>query len=102
VYTSVAFSPDGGTLASASNNGSLRLWSGFLWSDFTELKNQVYSLVGDRFQRTEWALYAPGIAYQDSCPKGSCRQAATSDDGKAALMRFNCLPGKWRINERVI
>jgi len=24
--------------------------------------------VGTGLSRTEWALYAPGIAYQDNCP----------------------------------
>lgn len=64
---SVAFSPDSSTLASASGNETTRLWSGVLWPDFTALKAQVCSLVGTGLSRTEWALYAPSIAYQDGC-----------------------------------
>ncbi len=64
--TSVAFSSDGTMLASTSE--TVRLWSGFLWGNFTELRNQVCSLVGTGLSRTEWALYAPHIAYQDTCP----------------------------------
>ena len=51
-----------------ARTNSVRLWPGFLWRDFTELRNQVCSLVGTGLSRTEWTLYAPGIAYQDSCP----------------------------------
>ena len=64
---SVAFSPDGSTLVSASYDGTLRSWSGFLWHDFTELRNEVCGLVGTGLIRSEWTHYAPGIAYQNSC-----------------------------------
>ena len=64
---SVAFSPDGNTLVSASYEGTVRSWSGFLWHDFTELRNEVCGLVGTGLIRSEWTHYAPGIAYQNSC-----------------------------------
>ena len=65
--TSVAFSPDGGTLA-AGGNETIWLGSGFLWHNFAQLSNQVCSLVGTGLSAAEWALYAPDLVYQDSCP----------------------------------
>jgi WD40 repeat protein len=64
----VAFNDGGRTLAAASSNGTTRVWPDFLWENFSELSNQVCGMVGTGLSRTEWALYAPGIAYQDNCP----------------------------------
>jgi hypothetical protein len=91
VYTSVAFSPDGGTFASASNNGSVRPWSGFLWPDFTELKNQMYSLVGAGLSGTGWDAVCARYRLSGQLPEGPLSQAATSDDGKAPPIQFDRL-----------
>ena len=65
--TGVAFGPDGGALA-AGGNETVWLGSGFLWTNFADLSSRVCGLVGTGLSPAEWALYAPDLAYQDSCP----------------------------------
>jgi len=64
--TSVAFSSDGRTLASAAG-GTIRVWRGLLWRDVGELQRKVCSLLGSGLTRSEWAQYVSGIAYRDGC-----------------------------------
>jgi WD40 repeat protein len=65
---SVAFSRDGRTLASAGDNGATRVWENILWHDVNELRTEVCKLVGSGLSKTEWAQYAAGIRYRQSCP----------------------------------
>ena len=63
----LAFSPDGHTLATSNANGVVRLWQGFLWRDFADLKQQVCSLVVGNVSRDDWRDLAPGLAYRTTC-----------------------------------
>jgi WD40 repeat protein/transcriptional regulator with XRE-family HTH domain len=63
---SVAFSPDGRTVT-ASGGKTIPLWD-ILWHDFTDLQTEVCKLVATGLSKTEWAQYASGIPYRQSCP----------------------------------
>ena len=67
--TSVAFAPDGCTLATASADRSVILW------DLTGLNHlrdhpveRACSITGRGIDRDQWARYLPGLPYQDTCP----------------------------------
>jgi len=63
----LAFSPDGRTLAIARGSEAV-LWEGILWRDLTDLKAQVCSLVVGNLTKAEWQEFAPGLPYRTSCP----------------------------------
>jgi WD40 repeat protein len=65
--SSVAFSPDGKTLAAGLANGPTQLWNvAFLLPSDTA--SYVCASAGQTLTRTQWARYAQGLPYQDVCP----------------------------------
>jgi WD40 repeat protein len=64
---SVAFTPDGRTLESA-DDAHVHIWTNILSHRLTELQTQVCKFVGNGLSKTEWAQYAAGIPYGQSCP----------------------------------
>jgi hypothetical protein len=69
---SVAFSPDGTTLASSADDGNgnatLWLWSPLLWSNnWRALHNHVCATVNRNLTGAEWKQFLPELRYHETC-----------------------------------
>jgi WD40 repeat protein len=63
----VAFGDGGQTLVSSDSTGVVRVYSGFLWTTYTQLEKQVCRLVPTGLSHSEWHRYAPGVNFERIC-----------------------------------
>jgi WD40 repeat protein len=63
----LAFSADGTTLVSGDNDRSARVWHNVSWRHPADMKARVCRVLSGGLSRAEWAQYAPGLPYRNSC-----------------------------------
>jgi tetratricopeptide (TPR) repeat protein len=93
---SVAFSPDGKTLASASRDQTIRLWDISPWHDLQVALPRACRAAGRNFTWEEWRRYLGDRPYELTCPDlpvhpsfiESGRELARAGNIDAAVARF--------------
>jgi WD40 repeat protein len=68
----VALAPAAPTLAVGGGDASVRLWDlGPLWSVRTAPTDRACAITGRGLDRDEWSRYVSGLAYRDTCARGT-------------------------------
>ncbi|MFF4139279.1 WD40 repeat domain-containing protein [Streptomyces mirabilis] len=67
---SVAFTPDGNTLTTSSDDGTVRLWGTDAFNDLATLTDHACPVAGRSLTEQEWRRYVrDGVAYHRICPE---------------------------------
>lgn len=64
----LALSRDGTFLVGGGSARAARIWRNIGWRDADHLREMVCQVTGGGLTRTEWAQFAPGLAYRNHCP----------------------------------
>jgi hypothetical protein len=66
---SVIFSPNGDSLASSSDDGTVRLWSVDIFDNLNTAIDQACAIAGRSMTPREWQQSVPaGVPYHQICP----------------------------------